>query len=146
MREIIRHSLYEYLENLSKNGDLLIFEGYSSDEEKIVSLIRKIEKNLIIAYKDVTGSDLNLPKIEVKIDPNIKNGKIAGFNHPDYNGDNGILGVKPKALNNMEYLKDVITHELIHAAVGEDLPKHREHGGLFKKLAEKMGLPIERRD
>ena len=123
-----------------------MYESYGNELETLKVLVKKVEKNLRRAYIDVTGSDLELPKIEVKLDPNIKDGKIGWFSHPEFTGDTGVLGIKPKALNNMEYLEDVITHELIHAAIGEDLPDHKEHSGLFSKLAEKMGLPIERRD
>ena len=56
------------------------------------------------------------------------------------------MGIKSKALNDKEYLKWVITHELIHASVGEDLPAHKEHDGLFDKIADGMGLPEEYRD
>jgi hypothetical protein len=56
------------------------------------------------------------------------------------------MGIKSKALNDMEYLKWVITHELIHACVGKDLPKHKEHDGLFDRIADGMGLPEEYRD
>ena len=89
--------------------------------------------------------NLNLPKIDVLIDNDIKDGKIAGFNHPK-NGENGVIGVKEKALDDMVYLKWVLTHELIHACVGEDLPKSEEHHGLFKKIADKMGLPKKYQD
>jgi len=146
MRDQIRNIVREYLGNSPKNGGFTIYEEYGTEIETLKHLVKKVEKKLSQAYLEVTGEDLYLPKIEVKLDPNIKDGKIGGFSHPDHNGDNGVLGIKPKALNNMDYLEDVITHELIHAAIGEDLPDHKEHSGLFNTLAEKMGLPIERRD
>ncbi len=114
--------------------------------EKPNYLISKIKNNIVNdlgkVYLDVTGNKLILPPIDIKIDDTIKDGKIAGFNHPK-NGENGKMGIKSKALEDVEYLKWVITHELIHAAVGEDLPKSEEHEGLFKKLAEKINLPKE---
>ena len=115
------------------------------DLEVINDLKNNIEKKLKKAYLDVNGEELDLPKIDVKIDDNIVDGKIAGFNHPK-NGKNGLMGIKSKALNDKEYLKWVITHELIHASVGKDLPKSKEHTGLFKKIADKMGLPKEYQD
>lgn len=118
-----------------KKGDLEIINGIKSD----------IEKKLKKVYLDVTGKELDLPKINVKIDDTIVDGKIAGFNHPK-NGKNGLMGIKSKALDDKEYLKWVITHELIHASVGKDLPKSKEHTGLFKKIADKMGLPKEYQD
>ena len=115
------------------------------DLEVINDLKNSIEKKLKKAYLDVTGEELDLPKIDVKIDDDIVDGKIAGFNHPK-NGKNGLMGIKSKALDDKEYLKWVITHELIHASVGKDLPKSKEHTGLFKKIADKMGLPKEYQD
>ena len=115
------------------------------DLEVINDLKNSIEKKLKKVYLDVTGKDLDLPTIDVKIDDDIVDGKIAGFNHPK-NGKNGLMGIKSKALDDKEYLKWVITHELIHASVGKDLPKSKEHTGLFKKIADKMGLPKEYQD
>ena len=119
----------------TKNGGL----------EEINSLKNSIEKKLKKVYFDITGNELDLPRIDIKVDDSIKDGKIAGFNHPK-NGKNGLMGIKSKALDDKEYLKWVITHELIHASVGEDLPKSKEHTGLFKKIANKMGLPKEYQD
>ncbi|NIP31180.1 MAG: hypothetical protein GTN59_11680 [Candidatus Dadabacteria bacterium] len=146
MNRFIRNIIREYLEKEVKNNDFVLQEEFNDEQIKLESLVKKVEKKLGVVYKSVTGTDLNLPKIQVKLDPNIKDGKIGGFIHPEFDGDSAILGIKPKALNNMDYLIDVITHELIHASVGEDLPDHKEHSGLFNKLAEKMGLPVERRD
>lgn len=146
MKRLIKDIAREYLRNSLKNEGYEISNADIEGQEKINIIKKKIENNLRKAYKEVTGKDLELPRIEIKLDSNIKDGKIAGFNHPEHEGDNGVLGIKPKALKNMDYLEDVITHELIHAAVGDDLPDHKEHSGLFNKLAQKMGLPIERRD
>lgn len=142
MRYIIR----EYLRNSVENGDFNTVRSDEKDLQTLKSLVKKVEKNLSRVYSEVTGMKLNLPKIKVILDSNIKDGKIGGFKHPDHNNDNGILGIKPKALKNMDYLEDVIIHELIHAAIGDDLPSHKEHDGLFDRLAEKMKLPDHRRD
>jgi hypothetical protein len=118
-----------------KNGDLELIRDLKSNIEK------KIKK----VYYDITGEICEIPKIDIKIDDSIKDGKIAGFIHPK-NGENGLMGIKSKALKDKEYLKWVITHELIHACIGEDLPSHKEHSGLFKKIADKIGLPKEYQD
>ena len=115
------------------------------DLEVVNDLKNSIEKKLKKVYLDVTGKDLDLPTIDVKIDDDIVDGKIAGFNHPK-NGKNGLMGIKSRALDDKEYLKWVIVHELIHASVGKDLPKDKEHDGLFDKIADGMGLPEEYRD
>ena len=138
IKKVIKETLSMEIENprlMEKNEDL----------NTIKELKGGIENKLKKAYKKVTGKELDLPKIDIKIDDTIKNGKIAGFNHPK-NGKNGLMGIKPKALEDKEYLKWVITHELIHACVGKDLPKSKEHDGLFKKIADEMGLPEEYQD
>ena len=131
--------LNRLLENLVLNeAENHRFMGKNKDLNDIKSLKNGVERELKKAYKKITGGELKLPKIDIMIDNTIKSGKIAGFNHPK-NGENGLLGIK-------EYLKWVITHELIHASIGEDLPKSEEHEGLFKKLADEMGLPEEYQD
>ncbi len=140
------HSLHSLLNNLVVE----VTEKHSIKTKNdvlhnITSLKGSIEDKLKIAYKNVVGKDLNLPKIDIKIDNTIKSGKIAGFNHPK-NGKNGVIGVKEKALDDVEYLKWVLTHELIHACVGEDLPSSEEHEGLFKKIANEMGIPKKYQD
>jgi hypothetical protein len=142
MIDILRKVIKETLIVESKKPLLEVKNG---GLEEIKSLKNSIEKKLKKVYLDVTGKDLDLPTIDIKIDDDIVDGKIAGFNHPK-NGKNGLMGIKSKALNDKEYLKWVITHELIHASVGEDLPKHKEHDGLFDKIADGMGLPEEYRD
>lgn len=148
MRQLIRNILHEYTQKRPKNGVLVVKEEFEAEKKKVEFLVNKSKIRLGKVYKEVTGKDLELPKIEIKIDPTIKNGKIGGFSHPDDGciECNGVLGIKPKALDNLDYLEDVIVHELIHASIGEDLPTHKEHSGLFQLLADKMGLPHERRD
>jgi hypothetical protein len=138
IRDIIKKTLITEMKKphlIKENEDLM----------KIRDIKNSIEKKLKKVYLDVTGEELNLPKIDIKIDDSIKDGKIAGFNHPK-NGKNGLMGIKSKALDDIKYLKSVITHELIHAAVGDDLPSHKEHDGLFDKIADRMGLPEEYQD
>ena len=142
MKRYIKEIIKETIANVGNNPRIL---KENEDLTTIKSLKRSIENKLKKVYKKVTGKELDLPKIDIKLDDSIKDGKIAGFNHPK-NGENGLMGIKPKALKDKEYLKWVIVHELIHACVGKDLPKHKEHDGLFKKMADEMGLPKEYQD
>jgi hypothetical protein len=142
MEDFLKKVIKEVVSNGGKNPFLM---EKDKDLNDVKSLKKSIDEKLKKVYKNITGEELTLPKIDIKIDSSIKDGKIAGFNHPK-NGENGLIGIKPKALKNKEYLKWVITHELIHASIGEDLPKHKEHGGLFNKIADGMGLPEEYRD
>ena len=109
------------------------------------SLKKSVEKNIKKAYREVTNQDIEIPPINIVIDDDIVDGKIAGFNHAK-NGEKAVMGIKSKALKDKEYLKWIITHELIHSLVGEDLHSNKEHGGLFKKIADKVGLPKEFQD
>lgn len=151
---LIFFDIYGYMERKIKNIIRKVitedvkkryFLTEKDDSDKVKSLKSAIENKLKKVYFNITNKELNLPKIDIKLDDSIIDGKIAGFNHPK-NGKNGVMGIKPKALNDMEYLKWVITHELIHAAVGVDLPEDKEHEGLFDRLADGMGLPEEYRD
>jgi hypothetical protein len=142
MKDIIRNIVKDYI--ISENKKHRLNEE-KVDLGQINRMKDSIEKKLKKVYYNVTGNECNVPKIDIKIDDSIIDGKIAGFNHPK-NGENGVMGIKSKALNDMEYLKWVITHELIHACVGKDLPKHKEHDGLFDRIADGMGLPEEYRD
>jgi hypothetical protein len=132
--------------------ETLVFEtikrGFYMENENsdyLSELFNFLQKKLKKVYFNVVGEELDLPKIDIKVDDSIIDGKIAGFNHPK-NGENGVMGIKSKALKDKEYLKWIIVHELIHACVGDKLPKHKEHDGLFDKIADGMGLPEEYRD
>ena len=142
MKDIIRNIVKDYI--ISENKKHRLNEE-KVDLGQINRMKDSIEKKLKKVYYNVTGNECNIPKIDIKIDDTIIDGKIAGFNHPK-NGENGVMGIKSKALNDMEYLKWVITHELIHACVGKNLPKHKEHDGLFDRIADGMGLPKQYRD
>jgi hypothetical protein len=142
MRVNIKHIIKETLTLESKNLHIVM---ENDGLGKISDIKNSIEKKLKKVYFNVTGNDLDMPKIDIKIDDSIIDGKIAGFSQPK-NGENGLMGIKSKALEDKEYLKWVIVHELIHACVGDDLPKHKEHDGLFDKIADGMGLPEEYRD
>jgi predicted metal-dependent hydrolase len=146
--------IYLYMDKKIKDiiKKTLIFEGKkryliteNDDLLEIKSLKDSIEKKLKKVYFNVMGKELDLPNIDIKIDDSIKDGKIAGFSHPK-NGGNALMGIKSKALDDKEYLKWVIVHELIHSCTGEYLPAHKEHDGLFDKIADGMGLPEEYRD
>lgn len=142
MRQNIRNTIKKILIKESENVDLT---QKKEDLDMVISLKKDIEKKIKKVYFNVTGKECKIPEMDIKIDDSIRDGKIAGFNHPKNNGK-GLMGIKSKALKNKEYLKWVITHELIHACVGEDLPSHKEHDGLFDKIADAMGLPEEYRD
>jgi hypothetical protein len=142
MNKKIKHVIKETLIfEVNKRG----FYTEDNNSDYLSKLFNFLQKKLKKAYFNVVGEELDLPKIDIKVDDDIIDGKIAGFNHPK-NGKNGVMGIKSKALEDKEYLKWIIVHELIHACVGGKLPKHKEHSGLFDKIADGMGLPEEYRD
>ena len=55
------------------------------------------------------------------------------------------MKIHPDALEDPEYVEDVIKHETIHGAHGLEDTEARNHGGDFQKVADKVGLPKNRR-
>ena len=56
-----------------------------------------------------------------------------------YNPDHAIVAVHPKSRENEDYTREIVRHELIHTAIGDDPIPH--HGSRFKELARAAGLP-----
>lgn len=134
MKEKIRVILREYIENDEKIQDNTLNE-----------LFNDCVKKIYIAYKKLHGHEPDIPEIYLKFDNNFKDGKIGAFIHPKNDDDHGIMLIKPKALDNggEEYVKHIITHELIHAVLGHKNHEHDEH---FHRLSDLVRLPYEYRD
>jgi len=133
-RRNIRTILREYVENDLKTED-----------NALNTLFNDCVKKIYTAYKKLYGHSPEIPKIHLKFNDNFKNGKIGAFVHPKHDGDNGIMLIKSKAIDDggAEYVKHIITHELIHAVLGH---KDHEHDERFHELADMLGLPNEYRD
>ena len=134
MREKIRVIIKEYIENDEKIED-------NSLNELFNDCVKKIYR----AYKELHGHEPDIPEIYLKFDDNFKDGKIGAFVHPEHEDDHGIMLIKPKAINDggEEYVKHIITHELIHAVLGHKNHEHDEH---FHRLSDLCGLPHKYRD
>lgn len=153
MKESIRKILREYTEKGSNRHDFMKKVDYAQEKaiknsdypaetKKIDHMKNKIKNKVEKAYKDVTGEEpVSDDNIVVKVDDNIKAGKIGSFKHPENKKDLGIMKIHPKALNDTDYVEDIIKHELIHAAHGLEDEEARNHGGVFQKVADKVGLP-----
>jgi hypothetical protein len=153
MKESIKKILREYTEKWSNHHDFMKKVDYAQEKaiedsdfpaetEKIDHMKNKIKKRVEKAYKEVTGKEpVSDDNIIVKVDDNIKAGKIGSFKHPESKKDLGIMKVHPKALNDISYVEDIIKHELIHAAHGLEDEEARNHGGVFQQVADKVGLP-----
>jgi hypothetical protein len=73
--------------------------------------------------------------------------KVGSFNYPNGDRDWGILVISPKSCEKgLAFVEQVITHELIHAAIGDNTQNGGGHGGKFNALAEAMGIPEKYRD
>lgn len=153
MRNNIKNILREFVEDHLENDDLGEKADYMQKKveknskypratKKISYMKDKIEKEVKDAYEDITGEEpVNDDNIVVNVDDNIKDGKIGAFKHPQNDEDLGVMKIHPKALDDPEYVKDIIKHELIHAAHGVEDEEARNHGGIFQKLADRVGLP-----
>lgn len=157
MKENIKKILKEFTENRVENNGLSNKVDYMQkkaekdskyplETKKISYMKGKIEKDVKSAYRDVTGEEpVNDDNIIVKVDDDIKDGKIGSFKHPVNKKDLGVMKIHPKALDDSSYVKDIIKHELIHAAHGLEDQEARNHGGVFQKIADRIGLPKRHR-
>jgi hypothetical protein len=153
MKVNIKGILREYVENHIKNDDLGRKVDYMQKKaiknssnpkasEKVNYMKDEIEDDVKDAYRDVTGEEpVSDDNIVISVDDNIKDGKIGSFKHPENKEDLGIMKIHPKALKDTEYVKDIIKHELIHAAHGIEDDEARNHGGVFQKIADRVKLP-----
>lgn len=153
MKTIIKKILREYVENNTKNNDFMRKIDYAqkkaiidSDYPTETKEVKKIEKNIKNkvekAYKSVTGEEpKSIDNIIVKVDDTIPPEKIGSFKHPKNKKDIGLMKIHPDALNDKDYVEDIIKHELIHASHGLEDTMARNHGGVFQKVADKVGLP-----
>lgn len=153
MRKTIKKILKEYFEKPSKSDDFKGYVDYAQEvaiensdypmeTEKVNRMKNKIKTKVEKAYKEVTGEEpVSDDNIVIKVDGNIKQGKIGSFKHPESNKDLGIMKIHPKALEDREYVEDIIKHELIHASHGLEDDEARNHGGVFQKVADKVKLP-----
>jgi hypothetical protein len=152
MNTKIKLILKEFVENQSKNDvsgvvdymqkKIIKKSKYPQETKKINYMKDKIGDDVRDAYVDITGEEpVNDDNIVVKVDDNIKDGKIGSFKHPENKKDLGVMKIHPKALDDKNYVKDIIKHELIHAAHGHEDTEARNHGGIFQDLANRVGLP-----
>lgn len=133
-RRFIKTILREYVENDMK-----------SEDNALNTLFNDCVKKLYMAYKKMYGHSPDIPEIRLKFDDNFKDGKIGAFIHPENDDDHGVMLIKTKAIDDggEEYVKHIITHELIHAVLGH---KNHEHDEKFHRLSDLMGLPQQYRD
>lgn len=152
MRHNIKRLLREFVENHTENevSDKADYmqkrlektSKYPKATKKVSYMKDQIQQDVEDAYEDLTGEEpVNGDNIVIKVDDNIKDGKIGAFKHPENEKDLGVMKIHPKALDDTDYVEDIIKHELIHAAHGIQDTEARNHGGIFQDLANRVGLP-----
>lgn len=152
MKQTIKKIIKEYVEYRTEKDDFMRKIDYTqrkaiedSDYPTETKEVKKMEKNIKDkverAYKNVTGDEPeSMDNIVVKVDDAIPKSKIASFKHPKNKKDIGLMKIHPDALNDKNYVEDIIKHELIHGACGME-EKCRDHKGSFQKVADKVNLP-----
>jgi hypothetical protein len=147
MREIVKKILKEYIDEMKDKVDyaqekLIKKSDYPSETKMVDTMKDNLTHRVKRVYKDITGEEPeNHDNIVVKVDDDIKDGKIGSFKHPENKKDLGVMKVHPKAMEDIDYVENIIKHELIHAAHGLENTEARNHKGVFQKVADKVGLP-----
>lgn len=132
------------------NIKLILKEYVNSKEEtelnKLKTVFNQCLDNVVSSHIKIKGSEPDIGPIDVMFDDSFKEGKIGAFVHPKFEGDTGKLLIKRKAISEggYEYIKHIITHELLHACLG--YTEGDSHDDEFIGLSVEVGLPSEYRD
>lgn len=108
---------------------------------------REILPGVIEAYQKVTGEGaprlpgFSIGMSHVRLLPNT----VSRHEPPDHNHSESIITVMPEVASDVEYLRYVVMHEMIHYVLG-DFCGSESHGDLFNDIAGKIGLPVEHRE
>jgi predicted SprT family Zn-dependent metalloprotease len=102
-----------------------------------------------LAWKTIKQVKQEMSNVGINFDKDFKvitsewdlmEGKIAG-----YDPEKGIMYIKPKAFENLEYLRHVIAHEMIHVHLGRGCDGD-PHDDEFIEMAEVIGIPEKYQD
>ncbi len=122
--------------------DLGEFTKRATSTTELIPLIKKSYSVLSDKYKEVFGKELEKRKLSVGISYALLGTDKIGRH--ESNSEGGIITISPEALDDSEYLKDVVNHELIHFLLGTD--DVESHGEEFHALADSVDLPEKYRD
>ena len=98
-------------------------------------------------YRSLFKVDSNIPEeISIAInDWDLVENSIGGYRYPTEKTKGGMIVISPAATDDLEYVTEIIKHELIHAAIiPTDTDGHNDRQ--FDVLAEAMNLPEKYRD
>ena len=108
---------------------------------------REVTFELKELYRSLFKVDSNIPE-EVSMainDWDLVENSIGGYRYPTKKTKGGMIVVSPSAIDDLEFVTEIIKHELIHAAIiPTDDDGHNDRQ--FHVLAEAMNLPEEYRD
>lgn len=138
----------------------LATDGYTYDEvikryiwrlsqiPELRRMAREILPGVIEAYRDTTGDGaprlpgFSIGMSHVRLQPNT----VGRHEPPDeYHTLKSIITIAPEAASDPEYLRHIVTHELIHYVLGT-VCDSETHDDLFNDIAVKVKLPTEYRD
>jgi len=115
--------------------------------DKFHQIKRELAFEIKELYRNLFGTDSNIPE-EVSMainDWDLVKDAIGGFRYPTEKTKGGMIVISPSAIDDLEYVTEIIKHELIHAAI---IPTNADghNNRQFDVLAEAMNLPEEYRD
>ena len=114
--------------------------------EKAFLMLGELMEKVEGIHQGIFGVPSIIPEqVMIEITDDIKEGKIGSYYYPDGEQYYGLLRLRPKALTpNSQYGYWVIAHELIHAALGEEISDN--HGPEFQMMADAIGMPTDLQD
>jgi hypothetical protein len=115
--------------------------------DKLHQIKRELAFEIKELYRSLFKMDSNIPE-EVSMainDWDLVENSIGGYRYPTEKTKGGMIVISPSAIDDFEYVTEIIKHELIHAAIiPTDDDGHNDRQ--FHVLAEAMNLPEEYRD
>ncbi|RXZ71090.1 hypothetical protein EPT53_02185 [Fusobacterium necrophorum] len=131
-RKDVDQKIFEKLKENSRFGELMNTE-LKGDQNKLRELFNIVSEAKTQAFKEVSGVDISVPKLEILSDP-----KKHKHIHGDYDGDlvrmNDVAPIKSKdKLDQNKELLNTIIHELTHHDQAH-LAENRNNENLKKSL------------
>lgn len=109
-------------------------------------IIRRLYPKIEKAYQKVMGAPEYVPELSVGVSSwRIEPDHVGLYEPPTDEHAYGVLSIHPKSLKDMSYLKDVLTHEMIHYIMSS-VDVEDPHGDNFQEIARVLGLPQKYRD
>lgn len=108
----------------------------------VTKLAHEFLPEVIGAYKRVTGNEIkDVPYVSMGVsDINLPPGKVGHNTNKTDITDYGIIDIHPQAFSkDIEYLKSVIKHELLHFVLAQ--ANNPSHNDQFVRIGRELGIP-----